>query len=122
MATKSRKPRQKTAKGRRPFFLESADSDKLLSMITALVGEISILKDRVDTHERLAVAGKIATPEEIEAYRPDEPVEDEREALRAAMLDRVFRIISATRDQSPSGNDSEYDALIDQFANDDKTG
>ena len=122
MATDPHKPRQKTAKGRRPFFLESADSDKLLSMITALVGEISILQDRVDTHERLAAAGKVATPEEIEAYRPDEPVEDEREALRAAMLDRVFRIISATRDQSPSEDDSNYDALIDQFANDDKAG
>lgn len=122
MTTEARKPRQKTAKGRRPFFLESADSDKLLAMITALVGELSIVKDRLDTHERLAAAGKVATPEEIESYSPNESVEDEREALRAEMLDRVFRIISATRDQSLSADDSEYDALIDQFANDDKTG
>ncbi|MDG2242170.1 MAG: hypothetical protein P8L66_01625 [Rhodospirillaceae bacterium] len=121
MTADSRKPRQKTAKGRRPFFLDSADSDKLLAMITALVGEVSILKDRVDTHERLAVVGKVATPEEIEAYEPDEPVEDEREAARVAMLDRVYRIISVTRDQSPTSDDVEYDALIDQFANDDKT-
>ena len=121
MTADSRKPRQKTAKGRRPFFLDSADSDKLLAMITALVGEVSILKDRVDTHERLAAVGKVATPEEIEAYEPDEPVEDEREAARVAMLDRVYRIISVSRDQSSTSDDVEYDALIDQFANDDKT-
>jgi hypothetical protein len=120
MTADSRKPRQKTAKGRRPFFLESADSDRLLAMITALVGEVSILKDRVDTHERLAAAGKVATPEEIEAYEPDESVEDEREAARVAMLDRVFRIISANRNQAQTSDDEEYDALIDQFANDDK--
>jgi hypothetical protein len=115
----AKKPRQRTAKGRRPFFLETADSDKLLSMITALVGEMSVLKDRVDTHERLAAAGKVATPEEIEGYRPDDTVEDEREAGRADMLDRVFRIISAANDPIVA-SDAEYDSLVDRFANDDK--
>ena len=85
------------AEGRRPFFLDSPDSDKLLAMIVALLGEVSVVKERLDTHERLAAQGKIATPEEIENYEPDEAVEDEREAWRAAMLERVFRIISATR-------------------------
>lgn len=118
MSDKTAKPRQRVAKGRRPFFLENPESDKLLAMITALVGEVSVLRDRLDTHERLAAAGKVATPDEIEAYRPDEGVEDEREAQRAAMLERVFRIITVTRD---GGADSEpYDALIDKFANDDK--
>ena len=97
MADAKKKPRQRVAKGRRPFFLDSPDSDKLLSMIVALVGEVSVVKERLDTHERLAAQGKVATPEEIEKYQPDEEVEDEREAWRAAMLDRVFRIISATR-------------------------
>lgn len=118
MSNGTKKPRQRVAKGRRPFFLETPESDKLLAMITALVGEVSILKDRVDTHERIAAAGKVATPEEIEAYTPDESVEDEREIARTAMLDRVFRIISATRD---SDADSEpLDVLAEKFANDDK--
>jgi len=93
------KQRQGVAKGRRPFFLDSPDSDKLLAMIVALVGEVSVVKERLDTHERLAAQGKVATPEEIENYSPDEAVEDEREAWRAGMLDRVFRIISATREK-----------------------
>lgn len=71
-------------------------------MIVALVGEVSVVRERLDTHERLAARGKIATPEEIENYAPDEDVEDEREAWRAAMLDRVFRIISATREMDDS--------------------
>ena len=93
------KQRQRVAKGRRPFFLDSPDSDKLLAMIVALVGEVSIVKERLDTHERLAAQGKVATPEEIENYAPDEDVEDKREAWRAGMLERVFRIISATREK-----------------------
>ena len=93
------KQRQRVAKGRRPFFLDSPDSDKLLAMIVALVGEVSTVKERLDTHERLAAQGKVATPEEIENYAPDEDVEDKREAWRAGMLERVFRIISATREK-----------------------
>ena len=102
LADGTAKPRQRVAKGRRPFFLDSPDSDKLLAMIVALVGEVSVVKERLDTHERLAVQGKVATPEEIENYAPDEDVEDEREAWRAAMLERVFRIISATGDRDGS--------------------
>ena len=71
-------------------------------MIVALVGEVSVVKERLDTHERIAAQGKVATPEEIESYAPDADVEDEREAWRAAMLERVFRIISATRDRDDS--------------------
>ncbi|MFL2771110.1 MAG: hypothetical protein ACJZ9F_08870 [Rhodospirillaceae bacterium] len=114
--------RQRFAKGRRPNFLDSSDSDKLLAMVVALVGEVAVVKDRLDTHERLATLGKVATPDEIEAYSPDETVEDERETWRSAMLERVFRIISATKEQSDmSDSEAGYESLIEQFANDDKT-
>ena len=122
MAEKSKKPRQRVAKGRRPFFLDSSDSDKLLSMIVALVGEVSIVKERLDTHERIAAQGKVATPEEIEKYQPSEEVEDEREAWRVAMLERVFRIISATRGTAESEDvEAEYNALITKFADPEKS-
>lgn len=118
MSEEKQKPRQRVAKGRRPFFLDTPESDKLLAMITALVGEVSVLKDRVDTHERLAAAGKVATPEEIESYSPDEAIIDQREVERTAMLERVFRIITATRDAAAEAE--PQDVLIDRFANDDK--
>ena len=56
------------------------------------------------------------------AVQNDEDVEDEREAWRTLMLDRVFRIISSTKDGG-SQKDAEqtYGALIEEFANDDKT-
>lgn len=118
METPTSKTRQTVAKGRRPYFMDNSESDQLLSMVTALVGEVSVLKDRLDTHERLAAAGKIATPEEIEAFVPDETVEDEREATRVAMLQRVFRIIAATQDTA--GDAEPHDVLVEKFANDDK--
>ena len=122
MVENKRKPRQRVAKGRRPYFLESPDSDKLLAMIVALVGEVSIVKERLDTHERLAAMGRVATPEEIEGYQPDEEIEDEREAWRTDMLNRVFRIISATRETDESEDvEAAYSALITKFADPDKS-
>jgi hypothetical protein len=106
--------RQKIAKGRRPFFLSDPNSDKLLAILTALVGEFSILKDRLDTHERLAIEGKVSTPENIEAFIVTDNVEAHRDKARSEMLDRVFRII---KDQEVVINkDKNYDSYIDKFS------
>ena len=118
MINQTPRPRQRVAKGRRPFFMNNPESDQLLAMVTALVGEVSVLKDRLDTHERLAATGKVATPAEIEAFTPDEAIEDQREASRIAMLQRVFRIIAATQDANSEAED--HDVLVEKFANDDK--
>jgi hypothetical protein len=109
------RPRMRFAKGRRPFFFENGNIDKLLGMIMALTGELSVLRERLDTHERLARKGKVATPENIEKYRPDPVVEDAREAIRVATLNRVFRMIAFNEDRRGE-SDATYQGLIDAFA------
>lgn len=109
------KPRQRFAKGRRPFFHDDPAVDKLLAMVMALTGEVAVLKDRLDTHERLAAQGQVATPQNIEAFEVDEAVEDTREAARAAMLARVFRIL-ALDDNARAAAEKGYPGLIDKFA------
>ena len=61
-------------------------------MFTALIGEVSALRERLDTHELLAAAGQVATPDAIEAF--DVPAKDvtRRAATRDAMLRRIFRV------------------------------
>lgn len=109
------KPRMRFAKGRRPFFFEDGNIDKLLAMIMALTGEVSVLRERLDTHERLAKKGRKATPENIEKYSPDAVVEEAREAVRVAMLNRVFRMI-AFNDDDRTRSDANYQNLVDRFA------
>ena len=104
--------RQRFAKGRRPFFMRDPDVDRLLAIVTALTAELSVVRERLDTAERLAVQGLPATPATIEAYEPEPAVEAEREAIRSAMLDRVFRILS----QPHEGDDGSYDAMVDRFS------
>lgn len=83
----------KKAKGKRPVYLDDAHSDKLLAMVMALVGEVSVLHERLDTLERLTQAKGIVSIEEIEAYQPDEQVAQEREQWRREYIARVLRVI-----------------------------
>ncbi len=112
------RPRRAAAKGRRPQFLEDPDSDRLLAMIMALTGELAVLRERLDTHERLAAAGEVATPEAIEAFHPDLPLEASRDAWRTAMLERVFRSIRiAESDAERTRTEEEWRSLMDEAAN-----
>lgn len=83
----------KKAKGKRPVYFDDAHSDKLLAMVMALVGEVSVLHERLDTLERIAQAKGIVSIEEIEAYQPDEQVAQEREQWRREYIARVLRVI-----------------------------
>lgn len=86
-------PRAPAAKGRRPQLMDDPDKDRLLAMVMALAGEVAVLKERLDTHEQLAVAGQVATPTAIEAFETDIAIEEARERWRSDLLGRVFRSI-----------------------------
>lgn len=81
------------AKGDRPYFFDDPAVDKLLAMVMALAGEVSVLRDRLDTVERLAEASGAFTREEVESYRPDQTVAAEREEVRGKFLEQVLRIV-----------------------------
>jgi len=83
----------KTAKGKRPVYLENPQVDKLLAMVMALTGEVSVLRDRLDTIERLLEVKGILSASEIEGYQPDDKVINEREKWRGEYIARVLRVV-----------------------------
>ena len=106
--------RPRFAKGARPYFMKDPDVERLLAIVTAQAAELSVLRDRLDTHERLAQSGKPSTPDNVEAFDPDPEVETQRDARRAAMLSRVFRALSAEADEKPA--EKAYSGLIDELS------
>ena len=86
---------KRKAKGERPYFFEDPSVDKLLAMLMGLAGEVSVLRDRLDTVERLAEQNRLFTRAEIEAYQPDEAALKERAERRALFLGEITRIIQA---------------------------
>ncbi|MBW4636045.1 MAG: hypothetical protein KME30_30430 [Iphinoe sp. HA4291-MV1] len=83
----------KTAKGKRPVYFDDPQTDKLLAIVMALIGEVSVLRERLDTTERLLEAKGILSIADVEAYHPDNTVVNEREQWRAEYIARVLRVL-----------------------------
>ena len=79
------------AKGRRPEFHDDPAIDRLVSLTLALVGEVSVLRDRVDTVERLLEARGSINRADIETYVPDRAAGEERGLATRAYIARVMR-------------------------------
>ena len=81
----------KRAKGRRPEFFDDPAVDRLTSLVTALVGEVSVLRERLDTVERLLDAKGTVRREDIESFAPDRAAGEERGLATKAYIARVMR-------------------------------
>lgn len=82
---------QRVPKGPKPQYFADPATDKLLTMVLELIGELSVSRDRIDTLERLIEQAGLFKVSDVEAYLPDEAVNEERAERRAKMLSRVFR-------------------------------
>lgn len=110
------KERVWVAKGKQPKFHEDRAIDQLMAMVTALTAEVSILRDRLDTHERLAEDGKSIARDNVDTFVPDTNIMTERSAQRQRLLRKVFRVLKEdlARNEAPS-DDKELDRLSDEI-------
>lgn len=88
----------KTTKGKRPVYFDDPQIDKLLAILMVLTSEVSVLRERVDTIERLLEASGILSLLEIENYQPNDEVALEREQWRAEYIARVLRVLQENMD------------------------
>ncbi len=83
------------AKGKRPkFFPEEPAADRLMTILMALVTEVAVVRERLDTFERLADEKGVVSREDIEAYEPSIEAREEREGWRQTYLDRILQVLA----------------------------
>ncbi len=87
------RPRKAVGPDRQVYF-DTGDVDRVMAILLALISEVASIRDRLDTHERIAAGGAMPSPLTVEAYTPDPAVEAEREAWRDAYIRRLFRVIT----------------------------
>ncbi len=78
----------------RPKFFEDPVNDQLLAMITALLGEVCVLRERLDTVERLAEQRGLWRREDVDRFEPGPAADQARDELRKAALARVFSVLN----------------------------
>ena len=105
---------QQGAKGERPSYFADPAIDKVLSMTLALAGEVAVIRDRMDSLERLMEAGTPVSREALNHYVPDDAARAERDRWRATFLDVVLRAVHQEREAlERQASESSYASVID---------
>lgn len=78
-------------KGKRPAYFDDPAQDRTLSIVMALVAEVSVLRERLDTVERLLDAKGAVSRADIESFIPDRDAAYERGLLTKAYIARIMR-------------------------------
>jgi hypothetical protein len=107
------KPRPRKAAGPdRPRYFDAGDIDRVMAVLLALTSEVATLRERLDTHERLADGDSLPKSASVESYAPDASAESAREIWRDAYIRRLFRVITEDiealgRDPAETPNDAD---------------
>ncbi len=82
----------RVSKGKRSRFFDDPAIDQVMTCMLELMAEVSALRERQDTVERLLEEQGAVTRADIEAYTPSAEVEAERSAWNNGFIRRVMRL------------------------------
>lgn len=86
MVLANRKP-----KGKRPAYFADSQNEEIYSILLALVGEVSVMRQRLDTVERLLEGKGTISRADIEAYVPAGDAISERSDMVREYILRIMR-------------------------------
>lgn len=86
------------AKGKRPYFFEDRQTEQLLNIVMAVAGEVAVMRERLDTVERLLEEKGSLTRDDIERWTPDADAARERQLWHQEYIARILRIIQQERE------------------------
>ena len=105
------------SKGKRPWFLETRDDERLMNILLSVVQEVSVVRERLDTIERLLEEKGSVTRADIEAYVPDTTAAAERGAWTQEYLARVFRVLQQEHEDLIADDEASEDVAEDLARN-----
>jgi hypothetical protein len=76
--------------GSQPVVFNNKETDALASLVLSLLGEVMVLKDRVDANERLLEKHGLHGPADVDEFAPDDAARQHRSAYRQKIYDRVL--------------------------------
>jgi hypothetical protein len=79
------------AKGKRPAYFDDPALDRMLSILMAVAAEVSVLRERLDTVERLLEAKGAISRDDIESYVADSDAAFARGLATREYIARILR-------------------------------
>lgn len=104
------------AKGAQPSFFDQPALEAMYGMLVVLMEEVCVLQDRLDTYEQLGAKGIAITPDAVDAYDPDEAVENTREQRRHTVIRRIMRPVKQLQEEAVARSQARYEQDARQIA------
>lgn len=103
------------SKGKRPWFYDSAETERVLNVALALAQELAVTRERMDTLERLLEAKGVLARPEFDQFMPSTAIAAERSQANQDYLARVFRVMTQNA-ESAGEQGAQLAASIDELA------
>ena len=78
----------------RPRQIDELSPDQLVAALLRLTMEVSVLRDRLATHEALLAEHGLLNPESIDAFEPKADERQQRTQARMQLIDSVMKDLS----------------------------
>lgn len=118
MAERMNLDRKARSKGSQPVVFESETVDALAGLVLALMGEVVVLKDRLDANERLLKAAGLHGPADIDTFAPDEEARAYRGAYRQGIYERVLGTARDRLMPEALADQHDYEGVLDAVTRD----
>ena len=82
----------------------------------ALIQEVAVMRERMDTIERLLARGETVSKDSIDAYEPSKEEADERGLWMQEYIARIFRILQQDREAIARGKGASSEDVAEEFA------
>jgi len=106
------------AKGKRPWFFNDPDVERVLSITMAIAMEHAVTRQRLDALERLLEQKGVFSRDELDCFQPAREVEAERTQWMKEYIARVLRIVQQeTEALEGEGMDAPMERVMDELSN-----
>jgi hypothetical protein len=107
----------RNAKGKRPQYFEDPASDKLHFMIMALVEELSVTRDRLDSVERVLERKGVSSLADVDGFEPTDEEHRQRNERRAAYVARIMKCFADEAAQAARADPAmDFDEVVEAVA------
>jgi len=106
------------AKGKRPWFFNDPDVERVLSITMALAMEHAVTRQRLDALERLLEQQGVFSREQLDQFQPAREAEAERTQWFKEYIARILRIVQQeTEALEEAGMDDSMEQIMDELGN-----
>ncbi len=78
----------------RPRQIESLSPDQVVAVVLRLAMEVSVLRDRLHSHELLLAEHDLLSPEAVDAFTPGPEASQHRKLERSALIEKIIADLS----------------------------